>query len=333
MITFFWPWAMLLLPLPLLLRGWLRPRRHYSQALKLPFFAEVSDLAASNHGRLALLRSALPPFLVWTLLVCSLAQPLWVGDDQPVPVTGRDLMLLIDVSGSMRQMDFVQDGEAADRLTVVKRVASQFVEGRRGDRVGLILFGDKPYLRASLTHDRGAIIELIAEAEIALAGETTAIGDAIGLAIKRMRELVSDSRVIVLLTDGANNQGQINPRQAARLASAMGIRVYTIGVGAPDTPAPNPYGVWSGSNAGRFEQEVLEDMAALSNGRFFHVLDSAGLQAAYDQLDRLEPALGEDAYHYFAAPLYPWTLALALLLHLLMLLPGMFTAGSNRGSP
>ena len=314
MISFFWPWLLLLMPLPLLIRAWLSPRHSFRTALRVPFYQTAMALAEAYRGGLASFRDALLPLLIWSLLVCSVAQPLWVSDDQPVPITGRDLMMLIDVSGSMRQMDFQQADQPADRLTVVKTVAARFVEGRKGDSVGLILFGDKPYVWASLTHDRNAVIELIGEAQIALAGETTAIGDAIGLAIKRMREVDSDSRVIVLLTDGANTEGNINPRQAARLARELGIRIYTIGVGAPDTPAPNPYGIWSSSGAGRFEREVLQDMAELTGGVFFHVLDARGLQEAYVRLDELEPALTDEAYKYFARPLYPWTLALALLL-------------------
>lgn len=315
MIDFYWPWAFLLLPLPLL--GWrLLPPRHYNQALYLPFFHRLTQHDGGGRPQW-MNRKHLLPALIWILMVLALAQPLWIGDNQPKPQSGRDLMLLIDVSGSMRQMDFQRDGKPVDRLGAVKAVASRFVEGRRGDRVGLILFGDRPYLRASPSHDHDAILELIDEAEIALAGESTAIGDAVGLAIKRMRPLVAKTRVAVLLTDGANNEGRILPRQAARLAAAENIRVYTIGVGAPDAPAPNPYGIWSSRDAGRFERGVLEEMAQLTDGRFFHVLDADGLKAAYDQLDLLEPALGREVFKYLADPLYPWPLAAALLLSLI----------------
>ncbi len=315
MIEFHWPWVFLLLPLPLIARRWLPPQKHFPNALRVPFYRRLTA-ADPGHGGAAWQRGLTIPAAIWTLLLCALSQPLWLGDDMPRPVSGRDLMLLIDVSGSMRRLDFQQDGKPADRLSVVKTVATRFVHGRKGDRLGLILFGDQAYLRASPSHDHRAIIELIGEAEIALAGESTAIGDALGLAIKRMRKLDSASRVAVLLTDGANNEGRILPRQAARLAGREGIRIYTIGVGAPDTPAPNPYGIWSSQDAGRFEREVLRDMALATGGHFFHVLDAEGLSQAYARLDELEPALGEDVFHYLAAPLYPWPLGLALLLGL-----------------
>ena len=323
MITFLWPWAFLLLPLPPLAWRWLPQRKDQAAALQVPFYRELLALGSTTGKHSKRLSQQLMPLLIWLLLICSVAQPLWVGDNQPVPVSGRDLMLLIDISGSMRKMDFVQAGEAADRLTVVKTVAKQFVDGRRGDRVGLILFGDKPYLRASPSHDHQAIKQLIDEAEIALAGESTAIGDAIGLAIKRMRDLVAESRVAILLTDGANNEGLIPPRQAARLAAQLGLKLYTIGVGVSDTPAPNPYGIWSSGSARRFEREVLEEIAQLTGGVFFHALDGDGLRNAYRQLDRLEPALAEDVYKYFATPLYPWTLAAAVSLQLAALAAGI----------
>ncbi len=316
MISFLWPWAFLLLPLPLLTGHLLPPGALEQGALRYPGYARITALRhRTNTSRRR--RPPLVPTAIWGLLVCALAQPLWIGEDHPEPISGRDLMMLIDVSGSMRKPDFQHQGEAVDRLTVVKTLAARFVEGRRGDRVGLILFGDKPYLRASPSYDYLAIIELIKEAEIALAGESTAIGDAIGLAIKRMRPLRGSSRVIVLLTDGANNEGRIHPKQSASLAAAEHIKIYTIGVGATDTPSPNPYGIWSSRDAERFEREVLESLAQTTQGRYFHVLDSDGLQQAYAQLDRLEPALGAEAYKYYAQALYPWPLALALLIHLL----------------
>ncbi len=182
----------------------------------------------------------------------------------------------------------------------------------------MILFGDKPFLRAPLSHDHETIKQLIEESEIALAGESTAIGDAIGLAIKRMRNLDSESRVIVLLTDGTNNEGNLPPRQAAEVAKAFGVRIYTIGVGSADAPAPNPYGKWSTEGAQRFEQSVLKSVSDITEGFYFHALDTEGLQAAYEKLDELEPSLGKDLYKYLGESLYHWPLALALLISLLV---------------
>lgn len=355
MITFFWPWLLLLLPLPLLskkLFGFLlenvlenvsenrlqenAEKYTITEALKLPDYNELLAISEKKqtvsiwHNRLII------PWMIWSLLVISVSQPLWIDDKQPIPVTGRDLMLLIDVSGSMRKMDFVRLNKKADpnrepaklssqnveplknpgisRLDVVKEAAARFVRQRSGDRTGLILFGKKPYLRAALSYDRNAVEQLIMESEIALAGETTAIGDAIGLAIKRLRDLPAKSRVIVLLTDGANNEGLVNPRKAAQLAYEQGIRIYTIGIGKQTIPGPNPYGIWSAENAQRYEKTVLKELAQITGGHFFHALDSEGLQAAYDRLNKLEPTLTQNVHKYLAYALYPWSLACAVLL-------------------
>ncbi len=315
MIYFVWPWLFLLLPLPFLVRRWLPPAwTGGGIALRVPYYQVLRKIMGRTSYRTPWTRVPFLAFLGWCLLVLAASQPLWVGDARDVPATGRDLMLVIDISGSMRQMDFVIDGEHLDRLTVVKQVAGRFIEGREGDRLGLILFGGQPYLRAPITYDHKVIKTLLEEAEVALAGEYTAIGDAIGLAIKRMRHLSSQSSVIVLLTDGANNEGQVGPRQAALLAASQGMRIYTIGVGGQDVVSSNPFGIWSADGAARFEQEVLEEIAVLTNGHYFHVLDIAGLESAYRKLDELEPALGPDMKDYLATPLYPWPLCAALLL-------------------
>ncbi len=366
MITFFWPWLLLLLPLPLLFRKLFgssllekgldnesdnvsenelhknAEQLAISEALKLPDYNELVTITAKKQTVGLWHNHLIIPWLIWILLVISVSQPLWMDDKQPIPVTGRDLMLLIDVSGSMRQMDFISQSknndlnrQAADlssqnieqlkktgisRLEVVKQVAAKFVRQRIGDRTGLILFGDKPYLRAALSYDRNAVEQLIMESEIALAGEATAIGDAIGLAIKRMRDLPAKSRVIVLLTDGANNEGLVNPRKAAQLAYQQGIRIYTIGIGKQTIPGPNPYGIWSADNAQRYEKTVLKDMAQITGGHFFHALDSEGIQAAYDRLNELEPTLAQNVHKHLAYALYPWSLAGAVLLSIFGLL-------------
>jgi len=324
-MNFFYPWLLILIPLPILLRLILsyfpgiklfNLSSHKNNALRLPTYTRIKDLVEQKHQLNLWHKNLLIPFIIWSLLIISLAQPLWQDKHQPLPMTGRDLMFLIDVSGSMRKMDFVKDELPISRLDMVKEVASEFVKARTGDRVGLILFGNKPHLRAPLSHDRKAISELIQHSEIALAGESTAIGDAIGLAIKRMQNLTSQSRVIILLTDGANNEGIVNPRQAAELAALKGIKIYTIGIGGAEAPAPNPYGVWSSEGAEQYEKAVLQDVAQLTQGYFFHVLDTQALKITYAQLDQLEPAFTQDIHKHLAKPLYPWSLSLLFLVSL-----------------
>ncbi len=310
MIGFVWPWVFLLLPLPWLVRRFAPPaRRPAGAALRVPFFAALARNAEAVRRTP---RRPRPEHLIWLLLVLAAAQPQWLREPTMIPTSGRDLMLVVDISGSMRSMDFGSGNDPMDRLSVVKQVAGRFLAERRGDRVGLILFGAQPYLRAPLTHDHEAVRMLLAEAEVGLAGEHTAIGDAIGLALKVMRERPADSRVVVLLTDGVSNAGGIGPRQAAQLAAREGLRIHTIGMGADDTVAPNPLGTWSGG-AHHFNRAVLEEVAHGSGGSYFHALDRAGLQEAYRRIDLLEPSIGDAIRDHTAIDLYPWPLAAALL--------------------
>lgn len=308
-----WPWALAALPLPWLVRRLAPPAPPVGAALRVPFFTAVQGLAARPTRRWPAVA-----LLAWALLVLAAAQPQWLRQPELIPTSGRDLMLVVDISGSMRAMDFGSDNDPLDRLAVVKRVAGDFLSRRTGDRLGLILFGGRPALRAPLTHDRATVRALLEEAEIGLAGEHTALGDAVGLALKTLRGHPADSRVIVLLTDGVSNAGSIGPRQAAGLAAKEGVRLYTVGMGSDESFAPNPLGAWSAKASRDFNREVLEDMARLTGGAYLHALDRAGLEDAYRRIDALEPGLGEELREYVALNLYLWPLAAALGLSVLL---------------
>ena len=343
-MAFFWPWLLVLIPMPIFLKLFWRSKnrllRHQCEtpSLRIPTYNVLVQESRTEKISGGLNQKQVLLWLIWILLVISAAQPLWLGDRENIPVSGRDLMFLVDTSGSMRQMDFIRLDQShqttqqskslttqsidsfnnltISRLDLVKQLAAEFIKARQGDRIGFILFGQRPHVRAALSYDHQAIVQLILESEIALAGESTAIGDAIGLAVKRMRTLPSKSRVLVLLTDGANNEGLVNPEEAAILAASEGIRIYTIGIGKSDVPSPNPYGVWSAENAHRFEESVLKNIAHHSGGHYFHVLDSEGLKMAYDRLNDMEPALHPQNQKHLAYSMYPWILSIALLLSL-----------------
>lgn len=306
MIHWLWPWALLLLPLPLLMKRTAPPPRN---ALRLPI---CTSLLARTRQSPWQGRKALAALLLWALLVSALARPVWVDPDSPPLASGRDLLLVLDASGSMRQMDFEQGGKRLSRFELMQASALRFLAARRGDRVGLILFGDRAHLRAPPTWDHEAVAELIREARVALAGESTALGDALGLAIKYLRHSTARNKVVVLITDGANNEGLLSPRQAARLAKALGIRVHTIGIGRPEGPAPNPWGVWSAAGAERYERALLQAMAHQTGGRFAHALDAKALEEALAAIDRLEPTPAPDLRLHLGRPLHPWLLGLAL---------------------
>ncbi|MDX1812033.1 MAG: VWA domain-containing protein, partial [Gammaproteobacteria bacterium] len=233
MFEFEWVWMFLFLPLPWIVRLMLPAAEIQSAALRMPYYQQwlsaqggsANYVTNKNLNRYLL-------YLAWILLIAASAKPMWIGDPVSLPSSGRDIMLAIDLSGSMENADFVLNDQRVDRLTAVKAVAGDFIERRKGDRIGLILFGKRAYVQTPLTFDLKTVEYMLKEAEIGLAGKETAIGDGIGLAVKRLQERPVDSRVLILLTDGANTAGEVEPIKAAELAKEMGLKIYTIGVGA-----------------------------------------------------------------------------------------------------
>lgn len=312
-----WPWVWLLLPLPWLLR-WLLPVSESSDAaLKVSFLAELEHLAGRRAAiALPAWRQQLPYLFIWLLLLSAASRPQWVGEPLPMPTNGRDLLLAVDVSGSMEFPDMQWKGEEISRLELVKHLVGEFIAERRGDRVGLILFGSKAYLQAPLTFDRETVRTWLDEAVIGIAGSNTAVGDAIGLAVKRLRDRPAKSRVLVLITDGANNGGEIEPLQAARLAAAAGIKVHTIGIGAEaDDSMIARFGFNPG---GDLDETTLRMIAYETGGEYFRVRSNEELKAVGTTLDELEPAAQRPAQARVATALYPWPLAIALLISWLM---------------
>jgi Ca-activated chloride channel family protein len=301
-------WVLLLLPLPVLLRWWLPPAPEGAGgALRIPFFgALVTPRRRVVH---ATRWPAWIGVLAWGLLVLAAARPQWVGEPVALPMAGRDLMLAVDISGSMREEDMVIGGRVVDRLTAVKAVAGDFMERREGDRVGLILFGQQAYQQTPLTFDRDTARTLLFEAAVGLAGRETAIGDAIGLAVKRLRDAETEERVLILLTDGANTAGTIGPMKAAELAAGAGVRIHTIGVGGDPRSA---FGLTLGRNP--LDEATLKAIAETTGGRYFRARDVDELQAIYAMLDELEPVESDAATFRPVDELFEWPLAAALLL-------------------
>ncbi len=310
MIHLAWPWMALLLPLPWLVGRLVPPARPQGGALFLPFAATVSadwtpGLRANSRWRVLLFA------LVWVLLVGAAMRPQWLGEPQPVPTTGRRLMMAVDTSGSMAEQDMAG---GATRLQVVQAVAGDFIRHRMGDQVGLILFGTRPYLQAPLTADLDTVGQFLRESVIGVAGPQTAIGDAIGLAIKRLNAHRTQSgpkgeMVLILLTDGGNDAGLMDPIQAAKMAAAAGLRIYTIGVGA----AVQPGAFITGGNTD-LDENTLKAIAQITGGTYYRATDVAALQDVYAQIDKLEPGTGPAQWYRPSSEWFPWPLALALLL-------------------
>ena len=330
-LTLTWPLVLLALPLPLL-AAWLLPQAPQTAgtALRLPFYnalhSALGDRPAMSHrGRLLLAAAG------WLLLVIAAARPQFIGEPLQLPVSGRDLLLAVDISGSMETPDMQLGRQVTDRLTAVKAVAGEFIERREGDRLGLILFGEQAYLQAPLTFDRKTVRTLLNEAAIGLAGKSTAIGDAIGLAVKRLRKQPQENHVLILLTDGANTAGSVDPLKAADLAAAEGLRIYTIGVGAESRLVRGLLGSRQVSN-NELDEATLTAIADKTGGRYFRARDIAGLEAIYQLLDELEPASQDSEVFRPVRELYAWPLAGALLISVLLALAasGLAIPGTRR---
>lgn len=312
MIHVAWPWMLLCLPLPWLLARWLPPAQPQGAALFLPFAAAVAD-ASLPAGRPVPRPRKLLFALVWLLLVLAAIRPQWLGDPEAVAATGRRLLLAVDVSGSMANQDMAG---GATRLQVVQKVAGDFIRRRHGDQVGLILFGTRPYLQAPLTPDLNTVDQFLDEAMIGVAGTQTAIGDAIGLAIKRLkadpaRAGHQGDTVLILLTDGSSNAGAMPPLEAARMAAQAGLRIYTIGVGA--AAQDGFFGISGNSD---LDEDTLKSIAKTTGGEYFRATDAAALEQVYDRIDRLEPSAARQQWYRPRDEWFAWPLGLALLLSL-----------------
>jgi Ca-activated chloride channel family protein len=304
-----WPWMALLIPLPWILLRMRSAARPGGSALYLPFAASVAAPATTAtlpRGVLALLAA------VWGLLVLAAMRPQWLGQPLPVPTSGRQIMLAIDCSGSMAS----QDMGGASRLEIVQVVAGRFIARRRGDQIGLILFGSRPYLQAPLTMDIATVQQFLDEAVVGVAGPQTAIGDAIGLAIKELRQrertggAPMHQSVLILLTDGGNDAGVMPPLEAARLAAQTGLRIFTIGVGAAEEQSL--FGLTSGNTD--LDVGLLQNIASITGGEFFRATNPQALQAVYRRINQLEPTAGNKQWLRPAAEWFSWPLGLALLL-------------------
>lgn len=320
MLNFIWPWAFWLLPLPLLVHRLVPRAPKHEVALFVPFFEAVhgfdrkSTVVRSRFLKMLLL------VLIWCFLIASLGRPQWVGDPVALPVTGRDLMVAVDISGSMGTEDMFVDNRQVPRIFLVKKVVNDFIDRRVGDRIGLLLFGTEAYIQAPLTFDRQTVKTLFNEAQLGFAGKKTSIGDAIGLAVKRLKDRPAENRIVVLLTDGSNTAGQVEPLQAAKLAAQTGITIYTVGVGADEIMVRDFFGSRKVNPSADLDEETLKEIAGLTNGRYFRARDAEELQGIYKIIDQLQPVEQDAETFRPVKALYYWPLGTALVLSFLLAL-------------
>ncbi|MBF0626339.1 MAG: VWA domain-containing protein [Magnetococcales bacterium] len=303
----------LALPLPWLARRLLPPgEAPAGGALWVPFFQLLADLAraapAGPPGR----RTWGLALGIWLLLTGAALRPQWLQDPTGRPTSGRDLMLAVDLSESMLTDDFLYQGQRIDRLRAVKAVTAPFIRRRGGDRLGLILFADQAYLQTPLTFDTHTVAGMLEETVVGLVGKRTAIGDGIGLALKRMRHRPQPSRALILLTDGQNTAGEVDPLRAAQVAAQEGVRIHTIGIGAPRQGGLAGFlGLTQGTE---LDEATLREVARLTGGTYFRAQDPESLEGIYQELDRLEPTLADQENFLLRTELFPWLLGPAFLL-------------------
>lgn len=278
------PWALLLLPLPLVVWWLAPPKRESVQAIRVPFFHGLANVVGETPraGAVVLNRRFIQmavAIIIWLLIVAALANPQWVGEPIVQTDAARDVMLAIDISGSMDENDFVApDGSRVRRMDAVKQVVGEFIDRREGDRIGLIVFGSKAYVQIPFTQDLRTARALLDEIEVGMAGPNTALGDAIGLAIRTFEVSKVEQRLLILLTDGSDTGSMMTPINAAEIARNNGVETYTIGAGDPQ-----------GNSDERVDFATLQEVAKRAGGQFFNAADVVGLETVYARIEELVP--------------------------------------------
>jgi len=309
MLNFDYPWMAVLLVLPLLVRRLAPAYRERTPSLRVPFFEDFARIsgATPREGAVILRTGKIQVALIWIawgLLVAALARPQWVGKPIVRTESGRDLLMAVDLSGSMDARDFAdENGELVTRLEVAKRVLDDFMAQRQGERIGLVFFGTSPFLQVPFTQDHETCRTLLQEAQVRMAGPQTMLGDTIGLAIKLFENSDVVDRILILLTDGNDTGSKVPPGEAARIAAGHEIRIYPIAIGDPEAVGEQELDV-----------EALQEIAEITGGRFFHADDQGELRGAYAQIDNLEPVEFDTLSYRPKTPLFQWPLAAFLIL-------------------
>ena len=323
MITFEQPWFVGLLLLPLLMKAILpRTQEENPGALFMPFFEIFSDSVIMVDDEDPPRVKNMSSVIVWLLLVLAAARPQYIGEPVKAGEEGRNLMLVLDLSGSMETPDFSLQGQSATRWSAVRLVADSFVQKRKGDRLGVVLFGERAYLYVPLTFDLQTISVLLNEAEVGLAGAQTALGDGLALALKSLIDVPEKSRMVILLSDGVANAGRLKPLQAAEIAQKMGVKVYTIGIGpeSPQIPTgfPDSYARLLLQNEDYVDVETLKQIADMTGGKYFGAKSTLELYKISQDIDRLEPAKTEGVYIRPKKELFFYPLGAAFILSVLI---------------
>lgn len=322
-LTFLWPWMLAFLPLPWIVRLVWKPAEQVQIPLLAPHLLQRVNrsLAGTSWLETSSKRAGISWIWIglWVLLILAAMRPIWYLTPTPFEESGKDMMLAVDLSGSMEKQDMRVDGHPADRLMAVKSVVESFITQRQGDRLGLVVFGTQAFLQSPLTYDLKTVQSLLNESQIGMAGNNTAIGDAIGLTLKHLRQIHAKAgqsnalkkTVLILLTDGSNTAGAVNPLEAAEKAREMGLKIYTIGIGQQGL---NGLDAFLNLTSRDMDVASLQKMAQITGGQFFHAGDTAQLNAVYQTINQLETTEHEVNHYRLRTELFHWPLGLALLL-------------------
>ncbi len=304
MLEFAYPWILLLLPIPLVIRILVPPYKEYKESIQVPFFIKLATITRQKPEKGAIIRrkTLVQKILVTIcqlLFLGALASPQWVGEPIVHTESARDFLVVVDISGSMGTEDFTSiGGQKISRLTAVKQGLNSFIKRRQGDRIGFVVFGSGSYLQVPFTTDHQTFLSLLDEAEIGLAGDTTMLGDAIGFAIKLFQSGKSENRVMVILTDGNDTGSLVPPFQAATLAAQDGIVIYPLAIGNPEAKEEE-----------KLDEKTLNEIATVTKGRYFRVENrQSALEEVYRELDKLHPVKFETASFRPRYSLFHWPL-------------------------
>ena len=332
MIEWAYPWLFLLLPMPYLIWRLVPPRRVVSRAIRAPFFREMVEISGieARDGAIVLQANRMQVWCfiaVWVCLLAAVIKPQWVGEPVVKTEASRDIMLAIDLSGSMDYVDFPDgQGNMVSRFDAVQRVVDQFVAQRESDRIGLIVFGDRAFLQLPFTRDLGTARKLVELMNVGMAGPKTALGDAIGLSIKSFESSEVDQKLLILLTDGADTASKMTPVNAAEIAKLNGVEIFTIGVGDPEATGED-----------RVDFAVLQTVAEQTNGQFFTAEDESALGQVYSRIDEIAPGETRTQSWRPRQSLVHWPMGLAMgfvlmlfLGQVLRLIKGTPTARAKR---
>jgi Ca-activated chloride channel homolog len=337
MFRFYAPWFGLLLPLPFfLLRLFPISRKDVIPAeLYFPAFERLKKAFPANQ-KMKRKRNIVFFFLLftaWLGLILALMQPERVDHFKIEKNKGYDVLLGVDISASMQAVDFSTQQQIKSRLDATKEVVGDFINGRQGDRIGLVLFGQHAYLHVPLTLDTQSVKAMLQDAVPGMAGNATAIGDAIGIGVRTLRERPEGSRVFILLTDGEDNSSSIPPLEAAKLAKQYGIRIYTVGVGRNGpVPFPSQFGGYGMAEI-PIDEELLKEIASITEGRYFLATDQQTLGSIYEQINQLEKTESNESVFLIREPLYAYPLGIALCALLLLVIYPLLKLHLMRGAP